>query len=178
VGEDEFIGKNAGQTQHQGLELDVSYNFYIAPKMMLSPYFSYTLSDHSFTEFLDRDNDYSGNPLTGVPRNRLNSGLTLSQQNGLQFLLTHQYVDEIPLTDANSIQSEAYNLLNLQLRYQYTLATKFILDLNIGLNNVFDTNYAQSVLINAVGFGGAAPRYFYPGNGRNYYAGIQLSYSL
>jgi iron complex outermembrane recepter protein len=40
------------------------------------------------------------------------------------------------------------------------------LDLNLsaGVNNVFDEHYAASVLPNAVGFGGAAPRYYYPGN--------------
>lgn len=178
VGEDEFIGQNAGQTRHQGLELDVSYSFSMGTNMQLSPHFSYTLNDHTFVEFLDRGNDYSGNPLTGVPKNRLNAGLTLSHDNGLQFLATHQFVDEIPLTDANTLQSEAFHLFNAQIRYGRPLAKKFHLDLNLGLNNIFDLNYAQSVLINAVGFGGAAPRYFYPGNGRNYYAGLQLSYSL
>jgi iron complex outermembrane receptor protein len=160
------------------MELDVSYRFSMGTNIQLTPHFSYTLNDQTFVEFLDRGNDYSGNPLTGVPKNRLNAGLTLSHDNGLQFLVTHQFVDEIPLTDANTLQSEAFHLFNAQIRYGLPLAKKFHLDVNLGLNNIFDLNYAQSVLINAVGFGGAAPRYFYPGNGRNYYAGLQLTYSL
>jgi len=34
------------------------------------------------------------------------------------------------------------------------------------------------VLINAVGFGGAQPRYYYPGNARNYFGGVQLNYAF
>ena len=52
------------------------------------------------------------------------------------------------------------------------------LGFNLGINNVFDARYAQSVLINAVGFGGAEPRYFYPGNDRNYYGSFKISYQL
>jgi iron complex outermembrane receptor protein len=44
------------------------------------------------------------------------------------------------------------------------------------LNNIFDEDYASQILINATGFGGNAPRYFYPGNPTNYYAGINMNY--
>ena len=49
---------------------------------------------------------------------------------------------------------------------------------DFGINNIFDESYAQSVLINAVGFGGAEPRYFYPGNDRNFYGGLRLRYEF
>ncbi|MFS4415885.1 TonB-dependent receptor family protein [Maribacter sp. 2307ULW6-5] len=178
IGQDEFIGRNAGETRHQGLELDLAYQLRLNDELMLSPFFSYTLNDHSFIDFKDKDDDFSGNPLTGVPKNRINSGATLRYKKWAQLLITHQFVDEIPLTDANTLNSEAFHLLNLQLRSQHTLGKHLSLGLNVGLNNIFDTLYAQSVLINAVGFGGSAPRYFYPGNGRNYYAGIRMAYSL
>lgn len=178
VGEDQYIGKNAGETRHQGLELDVKYRTYLSKQLLITPYLGYTFSDHVFVDFVDGDNDYSGNPLTGVPRHRLTSGLDLQHSNGLQLNLNHQFVDKIPLTDATSIYSEAYHVFHLKLGYRAQIATDFSLGLHAGINNVFDTNYAQSVLINAVGFGGAQPRYFYPGNGRNYFTGIRLGYDF
>ncbi len=178
VGEDQYIGKNAGETRHQGLELDVKYQTYLSKQLLITPYLGYTFSDHSFVDFVDGDNDYSGNPLTGVPRHRLTSGIDVQHSNGLQLNLTHQFVDKIPLTDATTIYSEAYHVFHLKLGYRAQIATDLSLGLHAGINNVFDTNYAQSVLINAVGFGGAQPRYFYPGNGRNYFAGIRLGYDF
>lgn len=176
VGEDQYIGRNAGQTRHQGLELDLRYRANLTHKLTATPYVSYTFSDHSFVDFVDGDNDYSGNPLTGVPKHRLSTGLDLQHTNGLQWNLTHQYVDNIPLTDANTESSSSYNVFNAKLGYRTQLSNHMTLGLHTGINNIFDENYAQSVLINAVGFGGAQPRYFYPGNGRNFYGGARLSY--
>lgn len=176
VGEDQFVGRNAGETRHQGLELDAKYALQLSQKMVLSPYFSYTLSDHSFVDFVDGENDFSGNPLTGVPKHRISSGVDLRHTNGLRLNLTHQFVDKIPLTDANTLNSESFNVLNAKIAYQTTLSSHFSLGLNLGVNNLFDTKYAQSVLINAVGFGGALPRYFYPGNDRNFYGGVRVGY--
>ncbi len=178
VGEDQFIGRNAGETRHQGLELDAKYALRLCKQLVLSPYLSYTLSDHSFVDFVDGDDSFSGNPLTGVPKHRISSGVDFRHTNGLQLNLTHQFVDDIPLTDANSLTSDSFNVFNAKLGYQTSLSSHFSLGLNAGINNLFDTNYAQSVLINASSFGGALPRYFYPGNGRNYYGGFKLSYLL
>ncbi|TXN37978.1 TonB-dependent receptor [Flagellimonas hymeniacidonis] len=178
VGEDQFIGRNAGETRHQGLELDAKYALRLCKQLVLSPYLSYTLSDHSFVDFVDGDDNFSGNPLTGVPKHRISSGVDFRHTNGLQLNLTHQFVDDIPLTDANSLNSDSFNVFNAKLGYQTSLSSHFSLGLNAGINNLFDTNYAQSVLINASSFGGALPRYFYPGNGRNVYGGFKLSYLL
>jgi len=65
-----------------------------------------------------------------------------------------------------------------RLGYKKQLTDRFTLGLDLGINNIFDTHYAQSVLINATGFGGNAPRYYYPGNSRNYYGSLQLKYLL
>lgn len=176
IDEDLFIGRNAGKTKHQGIELDASFLGNINSSWSLMPRLSYSYSNHTFVDFVDGDNDFSGNDLAGVPRHRINSGLTLRNTNGFVFNLSHQFVDAIPLTDANTLFSESFNVFNLQLRYRTALWDKFNIGFNFGINNLFDTNYAQSVLINAIGFGGAEPRFFYPGNGINYFSGIQLQY--
>jgi len=176
VGEDQYIGRNAGQTRHQGLELELQYQGRLSRTLTFSPYLSYTLNDHSFVDFVDNDNDYSGNPLTGVPKHRLSSGIDFRHSNGLLLHLTHQFVGEIPLTDANSINSDSFNVFHAKLGFRTSLSSNISLGLNAGINNIFDVNYAQSVLINAVGFGGSQPRYYYPGNDRNYFGGLQLNY--
>ncbi|NKI26452.1 TonB-dependent receptor [Arenibacter sp. 6A1] len=178
VGEDQYIGKNAGKTKHQGLEIEASYQIPITPTASVSPFISYTLSDHSFVNFIDEDKDYSGNPLTGVPKHRLTTGLRARFFKNLYWNTVHQYVGAMPMTDANTLSSDSFNVFNSKIGYQKQWSKKLSVGLSLGLNNVFDVDYAQSVLINTTGFGGAEPRYYYPGNGRNFYSGIQIRYLL
>ena len=42
----------------------------------------------------------------------------------------------------------------------------------------FNEKYASMLLINASGFGGSAPRYYYPGEPNNYYAGLGITYTF
>ncbi|MFK5972810.1 MAG: TonB-dependent receptor [Flavobacteriaceae bacterium] len=178
IGEDQYVGKNAGQTKHQGIEVDLNYIIDIAPRLRLKPFVSYSYSDHSFVDFIDGDNDYSGNPLTGVPKHRLNAGLQWQHSNGMYWNTSVQHVGEIPMTDANTLYSDPFSVFYSRLGYKKQLTHRFTLGLDVGINNVFDTHYARSVLINARGFGGNAPRYYYPGNDRNYYGSLQLKYQL
>ncbi len=176
VGQDQFIGKNAGQTRHQGIEFQLDHYINLTPHLRLSPFIGYTYSDHSFTSFVDGDADYSGNPLTGVPGHRLQMGMRLDYGKTFYWSNTYQYVGAIPLTDANTLQSEAFGLLNSRLGYTYKISERFSAGIDLGANNIFNILYAQSLLINAVGFDGAEPRYYYPGNDRNFYGGLQLQY--
>ncbi len=176
VGEDQFIGRNAGETRHQGIELDMDYTWYLGQDLRLSPFVSYTLSDHSFIDFVDGEDDFSGNELTGVPMHRINAGLRLEKFRQFYWNTTYQFVDEIPLTDANSLYSDAFGIFNTRMGYTREFTPSFSAGIDFGINNIFDKTYAQSVLINARSFGGSEPRYFYPGNDRNYYGGLRLRY--
>ena len=178
VDEDQFIGRNAGKTRHRGLEASLQYLIPTGSAWSLSPFFSYTLNDHVFREFTDGDSDYSGNPLTGVPRHRVYAGMQVNADAGWYWNSNYQFVDAIPLTDGNTESSDPYHLVNTQFGYRTQWGEHLNIGLELGVNNVFDTRYASSVLINARGFGGSEPRYFYPGNGRNYYAGLLLLYNL
>lgn len=180
VGDNQYIGRNAGKIKHQGIDFDWSYKFNVTDKIEISPFISYTYSNHKFIDFIDDEanEDYSDNDLTGVPKNKINSGIRTNFGNGLFLNITHQFVDEIPLTDANSLYSDSFNLLNFKLGYKNQISEQLRVGLDFGINNITDTKYAQSVLINASGFGGNAPRYFYPGNNINYYGGVKINYTL
>lgn len=178
VGEDQYVGRNAGSTRQQGVELSAQYRLNLGKRTEAMPFVSFTLNDHTFLDFQDSGNEYSGNRLTGVPNTRLYSGLRIQNESGWYWNSTFQFVDRIPLTDGNTAYSKAYNLLNTQLGYNFSLGSKLHAGLELGIQNVMDTQYASSVLINAVGFSGAEPRFYYPGNGRNSYLGLLLLYNL
>lgn len=178
IGDDQFVGKNAGKTRHRGIEIGLRYNWAISTKLQLSPFVNYTLTDQSFVTFVDGDNDFSGNHLTGVPKQRRTAGIQMQLFDHFYWNTTHQHVGEIPLTDANTLFSEPFTVFNTRLGYHKKLSDRFTFGVDFGINNLFDKVYAQSVLINTQGFGGNEPRYFYPGDARNFYGILQLGYKL
>jgi iron complex outermembrane receptor protein len=177
VGEDQYIGINAGETLHQGIEAALNYNWQINNSLSLQPYISASIGNYKFKKFLNNDVDYSGNELTGVPDNKVNAGLTLSTNYGLYFSSDYYFVDRIPLNDANSLYNDLYHLLNIKAGYKSELFKGLSSHISAGVNNVTDTHYASMVLVNATGFGGTLPRYYYPGLPVNYYANISFRYT-
>lgn len=174
--QDEFIGINAGKTRHDGLELAVTYNWLKNKNITVSSFINYTLNNFIFKEFIDDTNDFSGNDLTGVPSDIFNAGIDLNTDFGIYGNINFQYVGKIPITDSNSLFSDNYNITNLKIGFETNLNKKLKLNIFLGLNNIFDVQYASQILINASGFGGSAPRYYYPGNPLNYFTGINLNY--
>ncbi|GAA4280936.1 TonB-dependent receptor domain-containing protein [Gaetbulibacter aestuarii] len=176
--QDQYIGLNAGKTRHDGLELGLSYQWLNSEKSQLNSQISYTKNQFTFREFINDGNNYSGNDLTGVPSDVFNAIIDFETAFGLYGNLNYQQVGQIPITDSNSLYSKSYSLTNLKLGFKKAISGSLNFDLFFGLNNIFDTKYASQVLINATGFGGSAPRYYYPGNPVNYFTGIQLNYSF
>lgn len=175
IAEDQFVGRNAGSTRHDGIELLVNSHINLSKQLVLKPYFSTSFNFFEFVEFVDDDNDFSGNQLTGIPDQQLNLGLDIVYKN-FTLYSNWMYVGEIPLNDFNSIYSDAYQLINLKLVYSKQFFKHWEFSANAGINNLLDEKYAASILPNAVGFGGAQPRYFYPGLPRNYFVGVGVNY--
>jgi iron complex outermembrane receptor protein len=174
--EDQYIGVNAGKTIHDGIETSLNYFWIQKENFGLNTYISYSLNDFKFDEFIDDEVDFSGNDLTGVPSDVFNAGLDLKTKSGFYGNLNFQYVGAIPMNDANSLYSESYALTNMKIGYQFKMLDHLELNTFFGVNNIFDTHYASQILINARGFGGSDPRYYYPGNPVNYFTGINLNY--
>jgi len=177
VGEDQFIGRNAGETRHQGIELNIDYATDFVYKSTFKPFVRYTLNNHTFIDFVDGGNNFSGNDLTGVPKNKVDAGFYWLLK-GFYWNMTYQFVDEIPITDANTLSSDAFSLFNTKIGYQATINSKLAFGFSFGINNLLNERYARSVLINAVGFGVSEPRYFYPGDDRNYYGSFRINYQI
>ena len=172
---DQFVGVNAGKSVHNGLELALDYRIYIKEGTII-PFLNYTYSDYKFDEFIDGDDDFSGNKLTGTAPHLLTAGVNATLPKGFYAHANYQFTDAMPMRDDNSIFSESYQLLNAKIGWRKTLNFGLSVDIFMGINNIFDEHYAAMILINAGSFGGAAPRYFYPGLPRNYFGGLRLGY--
>ncbi len=178
TGDDAFVGVNAGKTVHNGIEFTLNYDF-LNPGTSEKNFYgfiTYTLADYSFKEFIDGDNDYSGNVLTGIPRHVLNGGIGFKTRPGIYGNVNYQFVDRMPMRDDNSVYSDPYQLVNLKAGFTRTIFSNINLDLYGLINNLFDIHYASMIMVNASSFGGSSPRYYYPGLPFNIYLGADLSY--
>lgn len=177
IGNDEYIGRNAGKTEHKGIEVQLSYLMTLGKSGYISPYFNAEITDHKFLDFVDGDKDFSGNQLTGVPKKKLNGGLNFGYKN-LSLATNFLHIGEIPLNDSNQLYSDDYTVFNAKVAYKTKLSQSVSVEINAGINNFTDEKYASSVLINATGFGNSEPRYFYPGMPRNWFGGIKVRYGF
>ena len=174
--EDQYIGINAGASSHKGVELLLNYQLLKTTSWELSTNFSAAVNHFRFKDFVDDTNDYSGNKLTGVPSAQWHLGVDLTTQSGFAFTASYLQVGKIPMNDQNSKFTESYSLVDLKTSYAFSILKTIRATLSAGANNLTNTRYASSILPNAVGFGTAQPRSYYPGNPRNYYGGFAVSY--
>ena len=174
VAEDRFVGVNAGSTDHPGIEIAVRSNLNIDNWLNIQPFANASFNFYEFDEFVDQENDYSGNELTGVPSQQLSAGLEAQAFKRIHFYFQTNAVSEIPVNDENSVYADAYAFSNVKLAYELTLLDALSTRFNLGVNNLFNEKYAASVVTNAIGFGGSEPRYFYPGQPRNYFGSVAL----
>lgn len=177
VAEDQYVGINAGESLHQGIEFMINGKLISTEKIQLNSYVSGSLNHFEFVDFIDNDNDFSGNQLPSVPEFQWNFGLDFTAKS-FTFSTSYRTVGKMFLNDSNSLSSQPYQLLDINTNYTFSIWKNINVNLQFGVQNSLDKKYAASVLPNAVGFGNAAPRYFYPGNPRNYYGGMSLNYQF
>jgi len=173
---DEFIGVNAGKTRYNGIEIAINYFLLNTKTFKVNHSNAFAYNGFEFKDFIDDTGDYSGNDLTGVPNLTFNSNLGIDTHFGIYAALNYNYVGKIPIRDDNTVYSNSYQLVNTKFGYKSNREKKLQFDTFIGINNIFDEHYASMLLINAEGFGGTAPRYYYPGEPTNYYGGVNLKF--
>jgi iron complex outermembrane receptor protein len=174
IEEDRFIGINAGETTYQGIEFSANYSVNVSDNILFNGYSSLSLNQFEFTDFIDDTEDFSGNRIPAVPDYDANIGFDFLFNSKLNLGLDIEFVDEMPLDDANSLYSEAYSFINFRSSY-LTSIFSVPAKVQFGVNNLLDENFAASVLPNAVGFGNNAPRYFYPSLPRHFYFKLLLN---
>lgn len=178
VGEDQFIGRNAGKTHHRGIEFAIDYQLTISKGLAVKSYINSEFSFHKFIDFVDGDDDFSGNDLTGVPDKKITAGILATHRSGIYLNMNFRHIGSQPITDANTLYSDTYNVTDVKAGFKKSISEALEIEVAAGINNLANEQYASSILINASSFGGSEPRYFYPGLNRNYFGTLQLRYSL
>ncbi len=172
---DQYVGLNAGKTIHNGLELFLHHTFYKTKWIQMNYQMSYAYADFYFDDFIDDDQDYSGNDLTGTSPHTINL-LVQAKIQDVYASANYFFRNQAPLRDDNSVFSESFQKVDLRVGYKKLFSEKYSIDVFASANNIFDEQYASMILINASSFGGNAPRYYYPGLPRHINAGLQFSY--
>lgn len=178
VTEDIFTGINAGKTRHQGFEIMISSRLFyknIFPGKLTMD-LSYTGSTNRFIDFTDDGNTYDGNMLPGIPRQSVQMKISWAPIRFLELSSHLQYIGDQYITDSNSIEYPGYFLCDLKLTSPLMIKHSLPLNLYAGINNLTDTHYASMLIVNAIAFNNAEPRYYYPGLPRHFYGGIRLSF--
>lgn len=169
-GADYFI--NAGKTSQRGVEAYASYDFAGADGALSQFKFwaSYAYQHYRFKEYVVLDEDFSGNSLTGIAPTLFSTGFDLGLQKRFTANVTLNYVDRIPLDDANTAYADAYVLLGGRVGWNLTLHESHRLEIFAGIDNALDECYSLGNDLNA--FGG---RFYNAAMPRNYYAGLNIS---
>jgi iron complex outermembrane receptor protein len=175
IGDDQYIGVNAGKTLHMGIEFFAEATF-TTGQFGIKPFVSGSVGRFRFTKYIDNGQDYSGNKLTGTPASKLTSGITFTYLKKLFIYGELQFTDGFAMNDANTFYSDSYKIVNVKAGYTLDITKSLKAELSTGINNVANEHYASMILVNATAFGGASPRYYYPGLPVNHYSSLSLSY--
>lgn len=173
--EDIFTGINAGRTNHWGVEFLLKQNIFNLPSFpgSLSVNANYTLSHNQFIEFTDNEQIFDGNQLPGIPSNVAQTYIMWQPSSRFNIDTQIQFVGDQFIDDANKIINDSYLLLNFKASYRIPDTQFGSFELFAGVNNLSDTHYSPMLTVNAVAFGNAEPRYYYPGLPRHFYGGIR-----
>ena len=168
AGQEYFI--NAGGTTQNGIEAMLKYSLYNNPLHYIAGvkfWSSYSFQPYRFDNYQQGLINYSGNALTGVPKNTWVSGLELTQKKGFYWRISINSTSSIPLTDGNDAYAKAYQLLQSVWGYPHSSKVHVL----FGIDNLLNQTYCLGNDINA-----AAKRYFNPAPPRNCFLSFQYSF--
>ena len=160
--------ENSGGTSQLGAEIMLSYVKQI-PLALIKVWSSYTRNAFMFNRYIKNQQDFSYKNLPGVAPHVLAFGIDLKTKIGLYLNTTVNYVDSIPLNDANTDFASGYLIAGSRLGYAAQLKN-IPFDFWIGIDNATDQRYSLGNDLNAAGgrFYNAAPE-------RNFFTGLRIN---
>lgn len=168
-GADFFV--NAGGTSQLGAEVMVSYFKELKNSLLssLKIWTSYTRNNFQFNTHIKNQQNFSYKNLTGTAPIVSVSGFDIKTKRGFYLNTTFNYVDAIPLNDANTDFAASYFLIGSRLGWASSIK-KIPVDFWLGIDNATDQTYSLGNDLNAMG-----GRYFNAAAGRNYYVGMSIT---
>ncbi|MFS2186961.1 TonB-dependent receptor [Mucilaginibacter sp. Mucisp84] len=166
---------NAGGTNQLGTEASLYY-WIIRPGKYgfirgLQFNESFTYSHFRFRDYMVTNANYSGNRLTGVPKNVFVSSLQIRFPESIALFVQHTFTSKIPLNDASTVYAPKYNLLQSRVSYQPTISRKIRFEIFAAADNLLNQKYSLGNDLNAVG-----NRYYNAAPLRNYSVGMNFMY--
>lgn len=110
-----------------------------------------------------------GNAIPGIAKNQAFLGLAWKPEQGFYAGVDAQYMDKVYVDDINSDTAASYMAASAYTGYAWKYAD-WSLNGFARVDNLFDKNYAGSVIVND-----SNSRFFEPADGRNWSAGIKLT---
>ncbi len=170
--------ENAPRTRRQGAEASLSTE--LAPRWNLQLAYtyldatvrqSYLTCGNLGTTCATPDIQVSaGNRIPGVPETDLYSALRWGGESGWHASLSGQYVTEVAVNDVNAATTPSYGLLGVDGGYIFDLPHWRIQSF-LRIDNLLGSDYIGSVIVND---GNA--RYYEPGPGRSFLAGLSFNW--
>lgn len=160
---------NAGGTRQNGVEALLKYRLVKNKTNFVSGlqlWSSYSFQPYRFKEYQQAGVNYSGNELTGVPRNIWLSGIDMELKKVFYVNASINATSSLPLTDANDAYADAYQLVQCKLGYRRKTIEVFA-----GMDNVLNQRYSLGNDINALG-----KRYYNAAQGRNVFGGLVVRF--
>jgi iron complex outermembrane receptor protein len=179
ISEEIFYGDNAGRTSHLGFELQARYKHHFYEEIIIRSIdanLSYAANNHKFVDFNDDGVNFNGNYLPGIPRQNLLFGIKFSFDRNVFFAYSFAFHDRQFLNDGNTESYSGYSFSNVRIGADLFVSSLQRINLYFGVKNILNRNYASMILVNAPSFGGALPRYYYPGLPRYFYGGVRVNF--
>lgn len=155
---------NSDQTIHQGVELGLQANFGRA----WTARGNYLFNDFRF----NGDRVYGNNQLAGVPRQILSAELLYQAVNALYAGPTVRVASASYVDHANTEQAAGYAIFGFKLGQRINKSLSWFAD----ARNLTNKTYAATTNVVADARLDAAKRFYYPGDGRSLYVGLELRY--
>jgi iron complex outermembrane recepter protein len=152
--------RNAGQTDRRGAELGVA--LFKGPVQLSG---AWTLSRFVFDDYVVGTADYSGNRVSGIPRQQGQIATTIRKWNAFT-TVEMLAAQSAPVDDANQRHVGGYTVFNARAGLGTFFGNSRLAPV-LGVYNVFDRKYAGSVVVNAAG-----GKYYEPAPARNFQIGL------
>jgi iron complex outermembrane recepter protein len=157
--------RNAGSSLYNGAELVLA-----SPALNpLAGRITWSWTEARFREYVVGVQDFSDNAVPGQAPHRVEGIVTARPGRGVRAELRGEWVDAIPVNDANTATSDAYTVVDLRLGSDPFRWNGWRVTPTAGITNLLDQRYVSSIAVNA--FGG---RFFEPGPGRSLHLGVTV----
>jgi iron complex outermembrane receptor protein len=166
-GADYFV--NAGSTRQNGAEISLAWKKSLGGFLKeLNLWSGASFQYYYFDEYMKDTVSYSGNRMTGVPRQIINGGMDFTFRRGGYLRCTINYTGDLPLNDANSVFAESYVLLGGRAGWKTWLGAMEA-EVFVAGENLLDEQYSLGHDLNAAG-----GRYYNPAAAPSVTAGVNV----